>query len=413
MEVIDKINYKLKDTFRFRVVLFLCSILLISVREPALLLHPRLWAEEGCIFYQYALHQSIYTIFTTVHVGYLTLFNSIVSSLQAKVFPIENAAIVSTYMGFLVQLIPVYIIIFTSPKFWDTPLKKIICSFIIIVVLAPELSLNTTNSHFIFGLVTFLIMINNTTALSRLQKYFFRLLLLIGGLTGPASILFIPTFLVKAYYQKNKEKYIQAAILSICGLIQAFIILYAILYNNTYHRLAEHNYARTISHFFTDNFSMIPHASVSYLHGITFYAGFLFGVLMFVYYVYLLIANKKDSDYVLSLISLFIVGTCSTLGSLHMAGSPRYAYIPSCIFLIVITSEFLKRISLVNKTHYIAGLVLFICLSANTVYYHYGMRNVYADSYPKWKDEVAKWRADNTYKPRVHPGLDAGQCVSP
>src|ERR1700751_1875389 len=110
MELLNKINAKLKDDTRFSVILILCSIFLICLREPALILNPRMWAEEGIIFYHFALHHSLYDIFTTVHVGYLTLFNSIVSALQAKIFSIENAAIVSTDRGFLIQRIPVYII---------------------------------------------------------------------------------------------------------------------------------------------------------------------------------------------------------------------------------------------------------------------------------------------------------------
>ncbi|MEO8759304.1 MAG: hypothetical protein ABI388_00190, partial [Bacteroidia bacterium] len=85
MKLITSINTSLKDTFLFRITLILGSILLISIREPALLLNPRFWGEEGSIFYQFALHHSVLEILTTAHVGYLTFFNSIVSSLQAKV----------------------------------------------------------------------------------------------------------------------------------------------------------------------------------------------------------------------------------------------------------------------------------------------------------------------------------------
>jgi len=411
MKLFNAINAKLKDDTRFRIILLLCSILLISIREPALLLHPRLWAEEGCIFYQFARHHSLHDIFITAHVGYLTLFNSIVSTIQAKIFSVENAAIVSTYMGFLIQLVAVYIVIFTKHKFWDKPVKKIIYIFSLIVVSAPELWLNTTNSHFIFGLITFLIMIVPADELSKFQKYFFRLLLVIGVLTGPASLFFTPIFLFKAYKEKSKEKYIQAGIVTICACIQSIAILYAIFFNNTYHRLSTHNYSKTIAHFFIDNFSMIPHVSVSYLDGVRFYVGLVFGVLMTLLYVYLLFKNRKDTDYLISLISLLIVGTFSTLGSLNMTGSPRYVYIPSSIFILIIISESFKADVLNVKLKQITSLVLILCLTANIIYYWRSMRNVYKDTYPKWADEVAKWRADSTYAPMVHPGVDAGQCV--
>src|SRR6185437_15489879 len=210
MELLNATNTKLKDDIRFRVVLVLCGILALVFREPEMFLYPRIWAEEATVFYAFARHNSIWNIFTTAHVGYLTLFNSIISTIQAKWFSVENAAIVSTYMGFLVQVIPLYIIAFTTHKFWDSPFKKIICVLIVTVVMAPELYINTTNSHFIFGLITFFIMMVSSDTLSSFQKYFFRAILLLGGLTGPASIFFTPMFLLKAHREKSKEKYIQA-----------------------------------------------------------------------------------------------------------------------------------------------------------------------------------------------------------
>jgi len=411
MKLVTHINTKLNDTIGFRVVLVLCSIILIALREPALLLHPRLWAEEGCLFYQFALHHSLYEIFTTAHVGYLTFFNSIVSVLQAKIFLIERAAIVSTYMGFLVQLVPIYIIIFTRHKFWDSPLKKIVYILTVIVVAAPELWLNTTNSHFIYGLITFLIMVTPCVELPKLQKYFFRILLIVGGLTGPASMLFTPLFLLKAYREKSREKYIQAGIMSICALIQAYITVYSVFYNNTYSRLSNHNYTRTLYYYFVDNFSMLPHTSTSYLHPIIFYVDLFWGLFMAALFMYLLVKTRRDIDCFISLASLLVVGTFSTLGSLNMAGSPRYAYIPTCIFMAIIIYEAFGADMLKIKLKLVTSVVLILCLAANIIYYRYGMRNVYEPSYPKWADEVIKWRIDKTYAPKIHPNKDAGQCV--
>jgi hypothetical protein len=379
-------------------------------REPALLLHPRLWAEEGFIFYAFAFHHSLFDIFTTVHVGYLTLFNSLVSALQAKAFSVEKAATVSTYLGFTIQLIPVYIITYTKHEFWDNAFKKIICVIIVIVFTAPELWLNTTNSHFIFGLSTFLIMLVAGKQLSGRQNYFFGILLFMGGLTGPASIFFTPLFLLKAYREKSKEKSIQAVIISVCSIIQSGVILYSILYNNAYNRLSATNYKRTIYHFFSDNFSLLPHTSTSYLQQSKFYFGLGFGVLMALYCIYLLIKTKKNTDYLISLISLLVVGTFSTLGSLNMAGSPRYAYIPGCIFMLVITNEAFKIKRAKTVMNYWAAGVLLFCLTTNLFYYRHGMANVYDTNYPQWPNEVTKWRADNTYKPKVQPGTP-GQCV--
>jgi hypothetical protein len=406
MKLLLSINNKLRDNLRFRIILVLCAILLIVLRAPTLLLHPRIWAEEGTIFYQFALHHSSYDIFTAVHVGYLTLFNSIVSTLQAKLFSVESAAIVSTYIGFLVQLIPVYIIVFTTNKFWDNPLKKIICMLIVIVVMAPELWLNTTNSHFIFGLVTFLIMIISANQLSVIQKHLFRLFLFVGGLSGPASIFFTPVFLLKAYREKSKEKYIQAAIISMCAIIQAMVIVYAILYNNTYHRLSNYDFRHILFAFFGDNFSMVPHTFASYASSIMFCICLSLGILMSFFYGHLLVKNRKNNDYLIALLSFIIVAIFSTLGSLNMAGSPRYAYIPTCILLMVILSKTFDEGFDWNVKKLITPTVLIVCVMINIIFYRHFMISVYKPDYPAWAVEVAKWRADTTYNPRIHPGSD-------
>jgi hypothetical protein len=406
MKLVTTINNKLKDTMKFRITLILCSILLIAVREPVFILYPRLWAEEGCIFYQFALHHSLYEIFTTAHVGYLTLFNSIVSAIQAKEFAVENVAIVSTYIGFFVQLIPVYIISFTNNEFWSNPIKKIFCILIVIVVTAPEQWLNTTNSHFIFGLITFLILIISASEISKFQKYFFRILLIIGGLTGPASIFFTPTFLLKAYREKSKEKYIQAGILSVCAVIQAIVIVYSILFDNKYNRLSEHNHLRAVYHFVIDNFSMISQSSTSYFHPITRYLSVFFGALMVIVYTFIMFRNRKNDLYLIPLLSMIIVGLFSTLGSLHMAGGPRYAYVPTCILMMVLLSDLFN---LKQRIQYIASLALIICLTLYIIDYRKSMVSVYNSTYPKWKDELKKHEVDSTYNPHIHPAMDQWQ----
>ncbi|MEO8759303.1 MAG: hypothetical protein ABI388_00185 [Bacteroidia bacterium] len=403
MKLINSLSHKLKDTLWFRIALVLCGILLIIYRTPDLLINPRIWAEEGTIFYAFARHHSVWQIFTTAHVGYLTLFNSVVSSLQAKLVEPEYAATISTYMGLLVQITPVYIIAFTSSKFWDNAFKKIICAFIVIIVMEPELWLNTTNSHFIFGLITFLIMVISASDLSNFQKYFFRLLLFIGGLTGPASIFFTPTFLVKAYREKSKEKYIQAGIITLCAIIQACIILYSIFFDNKYKRLAVHDLKTTRYHFIIDNFSLLPHTYPFHYHLLTFDLITLFGIFIGAFYGYLILKNIKKIDYLIPLLSVTVVGIFSTLGSLDMSGGTRYSYIPTCILMLVFLSEALDSKS---KSRYVASLILIVCLACNASCYKRTLTEwAYSANFPKWKNEIAKWRIDSTYTPRTHPAF--------
>ncbi|HTA63694.1 MAG TPA: hypothetical protein VK835_14620 [Bacteroidia bacterium] len=402
MNLLNTINTKVKDDIRLRVMLVLCGVLMIIYRGSEIFIYPRIWAEEGKIFYAFARHHSVWDIFTTVHVGYLTLFNSIVSVIQARFFSVENAATVSVWLAFFVQITPVYIIAFTTHKFWDNAIKKIICTLIVVTVLPPELYVNTTNSHFIFGIITFLIMMVAPNELSSFQKYFFRVLLFLGGLTGPVSIFFTPTFLFKAYREKNKEKYIQAGILTVCAIIQACAILHSIFFNNTYKRLSVHDVKTTRYHFIIDNFSLLPHTTPwLHIHFISFDLITILGMLIGSFYIYLTLKNIKKTDYLIPLVSVFFVGLLSTLGSLSMSGGTRYSYVPTCVLLLVLTSQ-----SFEIKRNYVALFTLTFCLSINIFYYPSSLDAWgYKPTYPKWKNEVAKWRADSTYNPKLHPAF--------
>jgi hypothetical protein len=387
--------HKLENTAKFRLLFILWCILLIACRETDYLVHPRFWAEEGKIFFSFALHHSTWENFTTPLVGYLTFFNSIISSIQ-KIFSLESAPAISTYSGFLVQLIPIYIILFTTHPFWNTPLKKILISLTIILVTPPELWLNTTNSHFIFGLITFLILVVPAKQLSAKQKWFFRILLLLGNLTGPASMLFTPLFFIQAYFEKSREKYIQSIIQTIFALLQAGIVIYSLLYQNQYHRLEHCEFATTINNFFIDHFSL----NVILLSIIDRRNT---GILIALYFVYLFIKKIKQRDYLPFLIGFFLCSIFSTAGSLKMEGSPRYGYITTCILLILIITHAIELLGERKKAGFIISTLAVLALTLNAVYYKSRMEEIYTPEFPVWKQELSKWRADPTYKPKIHP----------
>jgi len=401
----NSFTLEVTDNLSLRLIFLLWCIVIITFREVNLLMIPRLWAEEGKIFYSFARHHSLVEIFTTTQVGYLTLFNSIVSTVQAKIFPVEAAAVVATYFGFLVQLIPILIIVFTTHSFWVFPLSRLICLMIIIFT-PPELWLNTTNSHFIFGLITFLILVVHSDQLSLMKKWIFRMLLVLGTLTGPASMLLTPVFFIKSYMDKTKEKFIQTLIITTCSIIQAIVIIYSLVYNNQTHRLEHHNFHLTVSNFIIDHFSL--NLIILNRSGLYF-----LGIIIAIYFIFLTIKNWKSKDFRIFSTCFIVVAIFSTLGSLNMAGSPRYGFIPTCILMMLIAQEVFSWLNNKKKIRYIIGTVIFMsCLTLNTIYYKTRMQEVYTPDYPVWRSEVEKWRIDNKYTPRIHPKHDDAWFVN-
>ena len=288
----------------------------MAFRETDLLASPRLWAEEGKVFYSFARHHSLWEILSTPQVGYLTLFNGITSALQARVFPVEAAAAVTTYAGLLVQLVPVFLVLYTSHSFWDTPLKKVVCVLVIILATPPELWMNTTNSHFFFGLITFLILVIPATQLSKGKKWLFRGLLVLGNLTGPASMLLTPVFFLKAHAERSREKYIQTAIQVCCALVQGAVTVHSLLYNNQYRRLEGNDWTLTAFLFFIDHLSLNVHAFGPI-------AAYAIGILVACYVIFLFVQCRGSSEHLVFLLGFLLVATFSTAGSLKMLGSPR------------------------------------------------------------------------------------------
>jgi hypothetical protein len=381
------------------VTLALSCLLLIAFRQTDLLISPRLWAEEGKVFYLFARHHSFWEAVSTPQVGYLTLFNAIVSTLQARLFPVESAATVTTYAGFLVQLVPIYLVVFSSHAFWDTPLQKIVCVLIIVLATPPELWLNTTNSHFIFGLITFLIMVIPAGELSSGNKWLFRSLLAIGNLTGPASMLLTPVFLLKAHAERSREKYLQAAIQSCCSLVQAAVTIHSLLYANPYRRLEQIDSGRTVFGFFVDHFSLNIMG-----FGPTWYP--VVGFLVAIYFVVLFVQRRKESEYLIFMLSFVFVAVFSTAGSLGMLGSPRYGYVPTCILLFLISAEAFRSPATgeARLGRRFAVALLSCSLAFSAIFLRTHMGEVHSPGDPAWTDEVAKWRADPGYRPKITPG---------
>ena len=78
--------------------------------------------------------------------------------------------------------------------------------------------------------------------------------------------------------------------------------------------------------------------------------------------------------------------------------------------MVIVSEAFDGRLNKKIYT-YITIAILMYSLVVNLYYYKSAMKSVYSTSFPKWKEEVAKWRADSTYNPKVHPADDRGLCV--
>jgi hypothetical protein len=376
-------------------LLFWCIVMMI-MREPKLVTNPRIWAEEGTIFFSWAKCHNFIENFSTSLIGYYTLFNFSVAYLQTLV-PLKFIPLVSTFSGFTIQLIPLLIILFTQHQFWDTPIKKTFISLIYILVIPPELMFNTTNSHFFFGLIAFLILVTDAYSISKFAKWAFRFLLIIGCLSGPSACFTAPLFLLKMVKKPFKEHTIQCIIVLLFSIIQFAVVVYSILYENKYGRLHIYDTSVTISAFFRDNFGCnFDLFGKNDKKNIAIIISFLSLIIMF--------AHKRDKQYHYFILSFFITGFLSTLGSLNMAGDIRYSFIPTFILIsIFINDVFEKSSNASGMKSKIAQFILLLFFTSNILSFKTTMNTVYSDDFPNFKEEIEKWKLDNNYNIQVHP----------
>src|SRR5512139_1888487 len=78
---------------------------LLLLRNPASLLHPQFWAEDGTLFFQQAFDSGFLSTVLQPASGYLHAFPRLVAGLSL-LFPMEQAPLVFNLAAFAVQLAP-------------------------------------------------------------------------------------------------------------------------------------------------------------------------------------------------------------------------------------------------------------------------------------------------------------------
>jgi len=202
-------------------VILLGILFLVYLRAPNLLIHPRLWAEEGSVFLQYAYQYPWHITILSPHQGYYSFLTNFVS-LFARVVPLQYAPFITTYTALVIQMIPYVIILWGKSCLWNNPMRKIIGCMIVLLSPAAtgEVWLNTTNVHFHLCVISFLILLEPVDNISRVRRTLYRVLLLIGGLTSVPSVFLLPLFVISALQERKRERLMQAGLLFLCLFLQ-------------------------------------------------------------------------------------------------------------------------------------------------------------------------------------------------
>jgi hypothetical protein len=404
-------------------LIFCLALLFVIFRDLSLLTQPRFWAEDGAHFFEFAYaHDWIETLLYRPE--YQLILSNISALIASRAMPMELAPLPYSLVWLLNISAALAIIAWGSSSIWDTPLKKIIVSSIIIF--APrtyEIWLNANGSQYYSSLITALILCEPIVGAGKLKKYSFRVLLAIGSLNGVLSCLLTPLYWIRAYQNRDdKEATIQALILSTGLIIQLILIM-------TSSAHAERNILSSIGVFgwiasirsFGLTFSMdlaeflhqatkatasIPPDSRQFsVTGGLMAALWLAIIGMLAYRLRKQTAIYLLASYTLLFIfaSIFGIAGPNNIYFLRPDHGDRYFFVPSVLILITMLSSIgpWSNGQLIRTWPIVASMLLGLGLiNGIDQFYKQQLKN---PAWPQWQHEVKIWKTEPRYVPHIWP----------
>ena len=212
-------------------LLLLATAAAILLREPRMLLAPRMWGEDGTNFYRFAFQNGPLAALRYLPVngpGYYSFLQDAAAALAVLLGPPEWAAQVFLWLSLLAQLSPAIVVLFGRSYVWDTTWKRaLVCALLVVSPAAGiELWLNLVIAMNHLGLAALCALLEDLRAdVSRARAWGLRLLLVVGGLTGPWVVALTPLFALKARAERSRESRVHLALLLACCLVQGTVVL--------------------------------------------------------------------------------------------------------------------------------------------------------------------------------------------
>jgi len=411
------------------------SLLIIYWRAPRLFHEPRFYAEEGTLFFSYAFTNPFYlALFSpslTLSIGYYNFYANFSTTLAANIVPLEYAPLITTILALFVQLVPIMIILKGKSVLWDSTEKKILC--VLIYLFAPssgEIWLQTINSQFYFCLITFMILLENQSITDGFKSWWYRILLLVSGLTGITSIFLTPFFIYSAWKKKSREIKKQTLILIGCAFVQLTIFLLSMKSQPTLmrsNRLSSIDLPTLMAIVWIQtlflpllgsSFGNIPANLLKKILDQRSLMSSALGIILLILLILLVYYLAKKSAikaiiggiflFITPLLIIFSLGEKSQL--IQIGAGSRYFFTPIVILLFLVLSninfgtssniKFNKKLYKESRS-LLSILLLLIAVMSGLASYRETV-NVKTNM-PEWKEEVKKWRKDHEYFLKIWP----------
>lgn len=195
-------------------------ILLLAIRYPWLLVQGRVWAEEGPVYLRTAWSGPIGSALVAPHMGYLAVWPNFSALLAARLFPLPYAALVLTWCALLIQIFAGYLVL--ECELFKTRKSKMLALAMLLLTGALEGWLNTINSQFYLVICVGIILLSRPERLQIVRNA----ALALAALTGPMAVSLAPFYWIRAVMQKTRAAVLQAGVITLCGVIQALVVMH-------------------------------------------------------------------------------------------------------------------------------------------------------------------------------------------
>lgn len=182
--------------------LFLAYFLATLIKAPLLFKTPRLWAEEGVVYFLQARTLGLGEALWGMPLGYLSFPANLAGVLSAQL-PLLYAPYGSLTVSLLVQMLLFWVVL-ANRYFEDDRLKQGVLLLIpVLVIQSAETWLNAINSQFWLALAASYVLASPAGTFSLNRHSANGVALLMAGLSGPVSAFLAPLFVLRGLIERR------------------------------------------------------------------------------------------------------------------------------------------------------------------------------------------------------------------
>jgi hypothetical protein len=195
--------------------------MLLFVRMPAVL-HGRLWAEEGVVFYEHAARMPAWHALFLPYGGYLNLVANAAPIIARALVPLEDAPWIITCIGLIFQCCSAILLVCARDAWLQPRLVRL--ASLLLIAAAPQMEevwLQNLHSQFHLALCAAIILALDIP--QRRLAIFGGLLLFLGPLCGPPACIMAPLFLARAVIDRSWARLWQTCALGAGAALQLLL----------------------------------------------------------------------------------------------------------------------------------------------------------------------------------------------